>query len=90
MSLVLDKPAQIEAFRLLAITKGLEIELRLTSRGWPATAGPTRGLALRAARATLRQYEVQGPPTVAPGKWPRTRKQALAAMQQLLKDTGVN
>lgn len=90
MNLVLDTPDQIEAFRLIAIVRGLELEIKLTSHGWPAVGGPTRGRALRAARRTLQQYEVPGLPTVAPEKWPRTRKQALAAMQDLCKSQGLD
>lgn len=68
----------IENYRLIATLKGLELEVK-----WGAMASPlTRGMALASARRIKQQYEVPGRP------W-RTRKQALAGMQQLCEQLGL-
>lgn len=70
MSFVLDTPEQIEAYRLLATHKGLELEIK-----WGPRGGPTRGMALASARRVLAQYEFPGPT--------KTRRQCHAGMHQL-------
>lgn len=83
MTFVLDTPDQIEAYRLLATLKGLELEIR-----WGAGLSTTRGLALASARRILTQYNVPGTAWGASrnANPPRTRKQALKGMQWLCKE----
>lgn len=87
-SFVLDTPSQLEAYRILATLRGLELEIKMTANGWPPTACPTRGMALHSAQRILLQYKGSGGGPGRRGTW-RTRKQARAAMQQLCEELGL-
>lgn len=78
---VLDKPDQIEGYRILATAHGLALEIGLQGRGWPPTGGPTRGMALASARRILDQYEVPG------GR--KTRRQCLVGIRLLCQALGI-
>ena len=80
--IILDRPEQIEAYRILATYHGLRMEIGTQGRGWPPTACPTRGRALGSARRILGTYGVAGPT--------RTRKQCLASMEGLVKALGLH
>lgn len=80
-AIVLDTPKQIEGYRLLATLTGLRMEIRTQQRGWPPTGCPTRGRALGSARRIAAEYEW---PSV-----PRTRKQALIAMEEICVAVGL-
>lgn len=79
MSFLLGTPKQIEAYRLIATLRGVELEIKLWN-AYGSVHGPTRGMALASAKRILGQY---GRPPV------RTRKQAQVAMHELLLELGL-
>lgn len=81
-ALVFDTPEKIEGYRLIATYHGLKMELNVQlHHGFPPTACPTRGRALRTAQSIIRKYEL--------GPAPRTRKGCLAVLEPWLKERGL-
>lgn len=83
MTLVIDTPQGIEAYRLIATRTGLKLEIDMQEKyGFPPTGSPTRGMALASAKRIL----------IAAGRVdPRgrlTRKRAYTLLCELLQEQG--